>query len=127
MRAREFVVEQRAVLDPSAAGPLQHTYIIPGIRNNDAYHTMRLGVAMARARAELGGAGDDLPPWSSESAFGQNAIVAGFNDSVEEVLNRALELTDTKGGKILVSDASSTEPKTTEHNSPVKPFAGYPR
>jgi len=55
MRAREFITEQRAELDPAQAGPLQHTYILPGVRNNDAYTTMRLSVAMARARAEVGG------------------------------------------------------------------------
>ena len=127
MRAREFIVEQRAELDPGQAGPLQHTYILPGIRNNDAYHTMRLGVAMARARAELGGADQDMPPWDDQSAFGQNAVVAGFNDSVEQVLDRALKLTNTPGGKTLVGTATSTEPKTDNIKSPVKAFAGYPR
>ena len=85
MRAREFITEQRAQLDPGQAGPLQHTYILPGIRNNDAYHAMRFGVAMARARAEVGGA-TDLPDYTEESAFGQNAIISGFNDSVEDVI-----------------------------------------
>jgi hypothetical protein len=127
MRAKEFVSESRAVLDPGQAQPLQHTYIIPGIRNNDAYHTMRLGVAMARARAEVGGADNDMPPWTQESAFGQNAIVAGFNDNVEEIIDRALQLTGTPGGKTLVGSKHSDEPATTANKSPVRPFAGYPR
>ena len=55
MRAREFIVEQRAKLDPDIAAPMHDTYIIPGIRNNDAYHTMRLGTAIARARADAAG------------------------------------------------------------------------
>ena len=127
MRAREFVTESRAVLDPGQAQPLQHTYIIPGIRNNDAYHTMRLGVAMARARAEVGGADNNMPAWAQESAFGQNAIVAGFNDNVEEIIDRALELTGTPGGKVLVGSKHSDEPSDTVVYSPLKPFAGYPR
>jgi hypothetical protein len=88
---------------------------------------MRLGVAMARARAELGGADQDMPTWTAQSAFGQNAIVAGFNDSVEEVLDRALELTDTPGGKILMGTKQSQEPTETVVQSPVRAFAGYPR
>lgn len=127
MRAREFISESRAKLDPGQAQPLQHTYILPGIRNNDAYHTMRLGVAIARARAEVGGVNGELPAWTEQSAFGQNAIVAGFNDSVEEVLDRALQLTGTPGGKVLVGSASSEEPQSTATKSPVKAFAGYPR
>lgn len=126
MRAREFITEARAELDPGQAQPLQHTYIIPGIRNNDAYHTMRLGVAMARARAEVGGA-DDMPAWAEQSAFGQNAIVSGFNDSVEEIIDRALELTSTPGGKVLVGSVSSKEPPGTGSHSPIRAFAGYPR
>lgn len=127
MRAKEFVMEQRAVLDPAQAAPLQHTYIIPGIRNNDAYHTMRLSVAMARARAEVGGADADMPAWTEQSAFGQNAIVAGFNDSVEEIIDRALQLTDTPGGKQLIGSMTSQEPATTTTRSPVVGFQGYPR
>ena len=127
MRAREFVSEARAALDNTQAGPLQHTYILPGIRNNDTYHTMRLGVAMARARAEIGGADQDMPPWTEQSAFGQNAIVAGFNDAVEPVLDRALALTGTAGGKVLVGTANSQEPPDTANQSPVRAFRGYPR
>lgn len=124
MRAREFVVEQRAKLDPGQSYPLQHTYILPGIRNNDAYHTMRLGVAIARARAEVGGA-DNLADWDDQSAFGQNAIVAGFNDSVEEVIDRALKLTGTPGGKQLIGTVTSQEPPSDNTVSPVRGFGGY--
>jgi hypothetical protein len=127
MRAREFIAEQRAKLDPSQANPLKHTYIIPGIRNNDAYHTMRLGVAIARARADLGGATQDFPDWTSQSAFGQNAIVGGFNDNVDGVIDRALAMTETPGGKVLVGSAESEEPPDTVTASPIKPFQGYPR
>ena len=124
MRAREFIVEQRAELDPGQAGPLQHTYILPGIRNNDAYHAMRFGVAVARARAEIGG-NTDMPAWTDQSAFGQNAIVAGFNDSVEEVIDKALQLTGTPGGKQLVGTVQSQEPKDDNTKSPIQGFGGY--
>lgn len=127
MRAREFITEQMGRLPATAAEPLQHTYFIPGIKNNDAYHTYRLSVAIARARADAGGYGDDMPEFTSVSAFGQNAIVAGFNDSVETILDQALKLTDTPGGKRLVGTINSQEPNFVNDQSIVKPFGGYPR
>jgi hypothetical protein len=125
MRAREFIIEQRAVLDQAQAGPLQHTYILPGIRNNDAYTSMRLGIAMARARAEVGGEGQNMPAWADQSAFGQNAIVAGFNDGVEEVIDRALDMMEIPGGKELIGSKTSQEPRQTGTQSPIRGFRGY--
>ena len=110
MRAQEFIVEQRATLDPKIADPLKHTFIIPGIRNNDAYHTYRLGTAMARARADIGGVTQDFPEFTDQSAFGQNAIVVGFNDQVDNVIDLALKMTGTPGGKTPVSYTHLTLP-----------------
>ena len=127
MRAREFITEERAALDPRIANPLKHTFIIPSIRNNDAYHTYRLGSAMARARADIGGVSQGFPEFTDQSAFGQNAIVVGFNNNVDEVIDRALAMTGTPGGKTLVGTKESEEPTDTETHSPVRAFAGYPR
>jgi hypothetical protein len=127
MRAQEFIVEQRAKLDPKIANPLKHTFLIPGIRNNDAYHTYRLGTAMARARADIGGVTQDFPEFTDQSAFGQNAIVVGFNNTVDQVIDRALAMTGTPGGKTLVGTKESEEPSDTATHSPMKAFAGYPR
>jgi hypothetical protein len=127
MRAREFVTEDLAQLPDSQSKPLQHTYFLPGIRNNDSYHAYRFGIAMARARADVGGYGDDMPEFTSVSAFGQNAIVSGFNDNVEAVIDKALQLTDTPGGKHLVGSKNSEEPDQVNDRSIVKPFKGYPR
>ena len=127
MRAREFIVEQRAKLDPDIAAPMHDTYIIPGIRNNDAYHTMRLGTAIARARADVAGVTKDFPEFTAQQAFGQNAVVIGFNDTVDDVIDRALAMTDTPGGKCLVGSKESNEPDLVNQQSVTKPFAGYPR
>lgn len=127
MRAREFITEQRAELPTGQSGPLQHTYILPGVRNNDAYTTMRLSVAMARARAEVAGADKDMPAWTDQSAFGQNALIAGFNDGIEEVIDRALAMANIPGGKELIGSKTSQEPADTGNLSPIKGFAGYPR
>jgi hypothetical protein len=127
MRAREFVSESRAKLPIEAAGPMHDTYMLPGLRNNDAYRSYRFGVAMARARADLGGAGKDLPKWNSESAMGMYGIIAGFDENVDPVIDLALKMTDTPGGKRPVSTDASEEPGYVDSVSPVRPFAGYPR
>ena len=127
MRAREFVTESRAKLPVEAAGPMHDTYMLPGLRNNDAYRSYRFGVAMARARADLGGAGKDLPPWNSESAMGMYGIIAGFDENVDPVIDLALKMTNISGGKIAVSSNDSEEPASVVTRSPINSFKGYPR
>lgn len=127
MRAREFVTENRNRLPDEASYPMHDTFMLPGVRNNDTYKSYRLSVAMARARAELGGADKDMPPWASESALGQYAVVAGFNDNVDPVIDRALAMTGTPGGKQAVSSNPSEEPPGVMTVSPIKAFKGYPR
>lgn len=127
MRAREFVSESRAKLPPEIADPMHDVYMLPGLRNNDAYRSYRFGVAIARARADIGGDGKDLPPWNTESAMGKYAIIAGFNETVDPVIDAALAMSDIEGGKIAVSTNNSEEPKSVDTVSPVRPFKGYPR
>jgi hypothetical protein len=127
MRAREFVAESRAQLPVEAAGPMHDTYMLPGLRNNDAYRSYRFGVAMARARADLGGVGKDLPAWNSESALGMYGIIAGFDENVDPVIDLALKMTDIAGGKISVSSDASEEPNYVDTTSPIRAFKGYPR
>ena len=127
MRAREFVTESRAKLPIEAAGPMHDTYMLPGLRNNDAYRSYRFGVAMARARADLGGPGKDLPKWNSESAMGMYGIIAGFDENVDPVIDLALKMTDTPGGKRPVSTDASEEPAYVVTRSPINSFKGYPR
>lgn len=127
MRAREFVSESRAKLPAEAAGPMHDTYMLPGLRNNDAYRSYRFGVAIARARADLGGAGKDLPKWNSESAMGMYGIISGFDENVDPVIDAALKMTDIPGGKVPVSSDDSEEPAYVDSVSPIKAFKGYPR
>ena len=127
MRAREFVTESRAKLPIEVSAPMHDTYMLPGLRNNDAYRSYRFGVAMARARADLGGPGKDLPAWNSESALGMYGIIAGFDETVDPVIDLALKMTNIPGGKISVSSDASEEPGYVDSTSPVKAFKGYPR
>lgn len=128
MRAREFIVEQKD-LPPEQAEPMRYTYVIPGLSAADPYRNYRFGVAMARARSNAGtdGINVDFPEWSPETAFGEHGVVVGMNNNIEKVIDQALAMTKTPGGKELVSTAKSVEPKFVDTVSPVKGFKGYPR
>jgi hypothetical protein len=68
-----------------------------------------------------------MPEWTAETAFGEHAIVAGFNNGIAQIIDAALQMTDTPGGKKLVSTADSDEPDFVPTHSPVQGFKGYPR
>ena len=126
MRAREFIAEQKE-LPPEQATPMRYTYVVPGLSASDPYNNYRFGVAMARARSDAGtdGINAEFPAWDSETAFGEHGVVAGMNGSIAQVIDTALTMTKTPGGKRLVSTPDSTEPTFVDTQSPVKPFKGY--
>ena len=128
MRAREFLREQHN-LPPEQANPMRYTYVIPGLSASDPYNNYRFGVALARARSDAGtdGITDNLPAWSSETAFGEHGVIAGMNAGIKPVIDRALKMTNTPGGKKLVTSEKSQEPSTTNATSPINMFKGYPR
>jgi hypothetical protein len=128
MRAREFIVERKE-LSPEQADPMRYTYVIPGLSASDPYNNYRFGVAMARARSDAGtdGLTKNMPAWSAETAFGEHGVVVGIDSGIEQIIDQALSMTNTAGGKELVSTADSQEPKFVDTVSPIKGFKGYPR
>jgi hypothetical protein len=134
MRASEFITEQRN-LPPESAEPMRYTYVLPGLSASDPYKNYRMGVAMARARSDYASALNPLnngidpytPEWSAETPFGEHAVVAGMNLGIEPVIDAALKMTKTPGGKRMVSTGPSEEPAFVKTQSPIKPFKGYPR
>ena len=128
MRAREFITEQ-SKLPQEYAQPMRQTYIIPGLSAADPYKNYRFGVAIARARSDYrkDDVNDFMPEWTPETAFGEHGVVVGFNSGVDPIIDAALRMTDTPGGKKLVSTAASAEPTFVDTKSPVKAFKGYPR
>ena len=130
MRAREFITESAAHLPAEIADPMRYTYVLPGVNGSDPYGSYRLSVAMARARSDAGAQTDINPfmvPWSSETAFGEHAMVAGMDEQLIPILDQALKMTKTPGGKRMVSTPHSSEPSFVDKVSPVKSFKGYPR
>jgi hypothetical protein len=121
------VNEARAVLPNEIDAPMKDTFILPGLPSQDPYKTYRFGVALARARGEMQNERDGLPPFSEEGAFGEYAVVSGFDDSVAPLIDKALAMSGISGGKIAVSKNSSKDPSTTNNISPVATFRGYPR
>ena len=126
MRAREFITEQEK-LPPELADPMNHVFVLPGVQASDPYQMYRLSVAMARARSDTGtdGLTDKLPAWSAESPFGEEGVVAGFDASVEPIIDQALAMAGLPGKKVQISSPNSLEPASVNHTSPVKPFNGY--
>ena len=129
MRAREFIIEQAAQLPAEQADPMRYTYVIPGLSASDPYRNYRFGVAVARARSEAvkDDVNPNIPEWHDETAFGEHGIVAGMNPGIAQLIDAALTMTKTPGGKRLVSSGPSEEPKFVDTQSPVKAFKGYPR
>ena len=128
MRAREFVTEQKD-LAPEQAAPMRYAYVLPGLSSSDPYKNYRFGVAMARARSDQtpDGVNPFRPEWSTETPFGEHGLVLGMTGAVNDIIDDALRMTKTPGGKRLVSTPDSTEPGFVDTKSPVKAFKGYPR
>jgi len=128
MRAREFITEEQR-LPPEQADPLRQTFIMPGLSSDQPYEIYRFGVALARARSDA--VKDDLNPyilpWNKKEVFGNHAVIAGINKTVDPIIDQALQMTDTPGGKDLVGTGQSEEPALVDTRSPVKGFKGYPR
>jgi len=128
MRACEFLNEQ-ATLPPEQADPMNHVFVLPGVSSSDPYQIYRLGVAMARARSDAGtdGITAKLPAWSPKAAFGEDAVIGGFDASVEPIIDQALAMAGLPAKKVQVSSPNSLEPALVQKQSPVRAFAGYPR
>lgn len=134
MRAREFITEQQDLPDETKS-PMRYTFVLPGLSASDPYKNYRMGVALARARSDyaksLNPQNQDIDPytpeWSAETAFGEHAVVSGMTAGIEPIIDMALKMTNTPGGKKQVSTGPSEEPSFVSAKSPVKPFRGYPR
>jgi hypothetical protein len=84
---------------------------------------------MARARSDAG-VKDPIPfipDWSPKAAFGEEAVVAGFDATVEPVIDQALKMSGLPATKVQISTPNSLEPASVQKQSPVRAFAGYPR
>jgi hypothetical protein len=126
MRAREFITEETK-LPPEQGDPMNHVFTLPGVKSSDPYQIYRLGVAIARARSDAGTNDPipNMPEWSAQAAFGEDAVIAGFNANVEPAIDYALKMAGLPVKKVQISTPNSLEPSLVNRQSPVKPFKGY--
>ena len=128
MRAREFITEERE-LPPEQADPMRQTFVLPGLPSSDPYQSYRFGMSLARARSDA--VADNLNPyilpWSEEEVFGEYAVVAGINSTVDPIIDKALKMAGIPGGKKPIGSLKSEEPPSVDKVSPVRAFKGYPR
>ena len=128
MRAREFITEEQK-LPPEQSDPMRQTFILPGLSSDEPYEIYRFGMALARARSDAveNDVNPYMLPWKATEVFGNHAVVAGINSNVDPIIDQALKMTKTPGGKKLIGTAQSHEPPLVDKTSPIKAFKGYPR
>lgn len=130
MRANEFmknIMESRiGSIRDDVARALPAVYAIPELPNQDPYLQYRFGVAMAGAKGAKRRKEDGVPPFDTQSAWGENEIIVSFDPHIGEYIDDALKAMGMKGKK-LISTPKSEEALDVDHKSPVVPFKGYKR
>jgi hypothetical protein len=66
-----------------------------------------------------------MPEWTPEAAFGEDAVIAGFNAGVEPAIDYALKMAGLPVKKVQISTPNSLEPALVNRQSLLKPFKGY--
>ena len=137
MRAKEFITEQRMdqihdLMDVVSLS-LPDTYKLDQLKNNDFYPIYRFGVAIADVRGHQAddnpgnkGLNPYKPVFHASSEWGENQIVSGFDPTLKDVIEKALNKIN-KPGITTVSTPGSQEMSDTNIQSLVKPFKGYKR
>lgn len=125
MRAYEFITEGRTgSIQDDVAKALPATYAIPELKNQDPYLQYRFGVAIAGAKGAKKREEDNVPPYSKESAWGENEIVVSFDPNIESWIDDALNTMGMKGKKLLSTRASEETDDVTK-KSPIEGFKGF--
>ncbi len=137
MRAKEFITEQRMdqihdLMDVVRLS-LPDTYKLDQLKNNDFYPIYRFGVAIADVRGHQAddnpgnkGLNPYKPVFHASSEWGENQVVSGFDPTLKDVIEKALNKIH-KPGITTVSTKGSEEMSDTNTQSLVKPFKGYKR
>ncbi len=124
MRSKEFITEK------NAAGELGnrrqqstrglHTFR-NGSKGNTAYALNRVMMAVAQTD------GKTMPVLDSESWIGTSAMAAPYSAEEHEMLKMAYRAVGADSKDLNHGDLDSEELESTNKQSPVKAFKGYPR
>ena len=116
MRAKEFIFEQANSLQDDVAAALPMTYVIPALQNQDPYKQYRFGVAIAKAK----GKSESQQEFTAETPWGENLVVVGFGNTVDDYIDAALEdIGLTSKDKQMITTPRSEETSTVNKNSPI--------
>jgi hypothetical protein len=120
MRANEFLSESG--LQDNVARALPLAYVIPKLKNSDAYSQYRFGVALAAARGKKARAAEGLPEFNPTTAWGENQVVISYGnaDDFSTIIDDALEMVGLKpSDKTEISTPTSTEAIDVDKVSPL--------
>jgi len=125
VRANEFISEGRiGSIQDDVAKALPATYSLPQLKNQDPYLQYRFGVAIAGAKGRKQREKDNVPPFYSQSVWGENEIVVSFDPSIELWLRDAMNqmgITELKR----IGTLKSEETTDVDKRSPINGFRGY--
>ena len=117
MRAKEFITDQTGPIDGDVAAALPMTYAIPKLQNQDAYKQYRFGVAIAKAKGRKHA--EHLPP-PTENPWGENQVVIGFGNTLDEYIDDALkDVGLSPSDKKMITTPASEESSSVSKKSPV--------
>ena len=117
MRAKEFITEGVNSMQDDVARALPMTFAIPELRTNDPYKQYRFGIAIAKAKAS---GEDSVQDFGAESVWGNNMVVVGYSNTVDQYIDKALEeIGLSASDKKLISTPRSEETNTVNKSSPV--------
>jgi hypothetical protein len=121
MRISEILNESgEGSLQSDVARALPAAFVLPGLPNQDPYYQYRMGMAVARARAEQQGL---LPKANVEgSTFGENMLISTQCPEDEETIRLALKMMPGKSSSRQISTNKSQESETVNKVSPVCKF-----
>jgi len=120
MKSSDFLTEQTEPLSADQSHAMPAAFVLPDLKNQDAYLQYRFGLALASARAvEAGEVVVD-----TESAFGENMIIIARSKEEEETLRMALKLFGTHNASKQVSTTQSEEGPDVVLTSPVPQNSG---
>ena len=110
MRAREFIAERK--FKDRKSSVLSTAYHYPSMPGDSAYQIYRLGLAMSIPGIEY-----------AEGPAAAQAVTMAYTPEEDAIIQRASKRTGHKTYPL--SSKGSTEPESTETQSPIRGFKGY--
>ena len=120
MKSSDFLTEHTEPLSSDQAHALPAAFVLPDLKNNDAYLQYRFGIALAAARAADAGE----VSLDAETVFGENMAVIARSKEEEETLSMALRSFGTHNQSKRISSSNSVESPTVSTTSPVPQNSG---